>query len=39
MNQCVIYPVFQIFHAGGRWSREEDQCGARWHRPDLQPGF
>lgn len=38
-NQCVLHPVFQICYAGGRWSCEEDQCGAWWHWADLQSGF
>lgn len=39
INPCVLHIVFQIFYVGGRWSCEEDQCGAWWHRADLQPGF
>lgn len=31
--------LFQIFYVGGRRSCKEAQCGARWHRADLQPGF
>ena len=39
ISQFVLHPVFQIFYVGGGWSCEEDQCGAWWHRADLQPGF
>lgn len=39
INRCVLHIVFQIFYVGGRWSCEEDQCGAWWHWADLQPGF
>lgn len=38
---CCTWPslsFWQVLHGDRGWHSEVPECGARWHRPHLQPG-